>query len=86
MKFRTTVSSDQGKNRKKHFSASSSQKRILMSSQLSSELAEKYHVRSMPIRKDDEVSPRATRPCCQHSPLASPPHALHTRASHSSTS
>jgi ribosomal protein uL24 len=59
MKFRTTVSSDQGKSRKAHFAASSSQKRIIMSASLSKELQAKYNVRSMPIRKDDEVSERA---------------------------
>ena len=56
MKFRTTVSSDQGKSRKAHFAASSTQKRIIMSASLSKELQAKYNVRSMPIRKDDEVS------------------------------
>ena len=55
MKFRTTVSSDQGKSRKAHFAASSGEKRIRMSASLSKELQAKYNVRSMPIRKDDEV-------------------------------
>merc|ERR1712137_565589 len=36
--------------------ASSSQRRIIMSSALSADLRKKYHVRSMPVRKDDEVS------------------------------
>ena len=62
MKFRTTVSSDQGKSRKAHFQASSSQKRIIMSASLSKELQAKYNVRSMPIRKDDEVSIGGGRP------------------------
>jgi len=56
MKYRSTVSHDRGKSRKAHFSASSSQKRILMSANLSKDLQEKYNVRCMPIRKDDEVS------------------------------
>jgi len=60
MKFRTTVSSDQGKSRKAHFAASSGEKRIRMSASLSKELQAKYNVRSMPIRKDDEV--RASPP------------------------
>ena len=55
MKFSTTVTSDRGKCRKAHFSADSSKKRILMSASLSKELQAKYNVRSLPIRKDDEV-------------------------------
>merc|ERR1712054_188304 len=56
MKFSATVSSSRRKSRKAHFSAPSSVRRIIMSSALSSELRNKYHVRSMPVRKDDEVS------------------------------
>ncbi|OAY67016.1 60S ribosomal protein L26-1 [Ananas comosus] len=41
--------------RKAHFSAASSVRRVLMSAPLSSELRSKYGVRSMPVRKDDEV-------------------------------
>merc|ERR1711869_119707 len=44
------------KSRKAHFTAPSHMRRIIMSSALSSELRNKYHVRSMPVRKDDEVS------------------------------
>ncbi|EOD22675.1 hypothetical protein EMIHUDRAFT_368288, partial [Emiliania huxleyi CCMP1516] len=44
------------KSRKAHFNASSSQRRIIMSSALSNELRKKHSVRSMPVRKDDEVS------------------------------
>lgn len=55
MKFSTTVSSDRNKSRKAHFAASSGEKRIRMSAPLSKELVAKYHVRSLPIRKDDEV-------------------------------
>merc|ERR1712054_540847 len=56
MKFSPNVSSSRRKARKAHFTASSSERRIIMSSALSSELRKKYHVRSMPVRKDDEVS------------------------------
>merc|ERR1712196_722714 len=50
------VSSSRRKSRKAHFTAPSSIRRIIMSSALSQELRKKYHVRSMPVRKDDEVS------------------------------
>merc|ERR1711929_2319 len=40
---------------KRHFSAPSHIRRRLMSAPLSKELKQKYGVRSMPIRKDDEV-------------------------------
>merc|ERR1712168_826367 len=43
------------KNRKRHFTAPSHIRRKLMSSPLSKELKAKYGVRTMPIRKDDEV-------------------------------
>ena len=55
MKFKSTVSSSRRKSRKAHFSASSVQRAKIMSAPLSKELREKYNVRSMPIRKDDEV-------------------------------
>ena len=55
MKYSPSVSSDRNKSRKAHFTASSSQKRKIMSAALSKELVAKYNVRSMPIRKDDEV-------------------------------
>ena len=51
-----TVSSDRNKSRKAHFTAPSSVRRVLMSAALSTELRNKYHVRSMPVRKDDEVN------------------------------
>merc|ERR1711935_1032138 len=44
-----------GKARKRHFSAPSHIRRRLMSAPLSKELRTKYGVRSMPVRKDDEV-------------------------------
>merc|ERR1712008_230308 len=56
MKYSTSVSSSRRKSRKAHFTAPSHMRRIIMSSALSSELRNKYHVRSMPVRKDDEVS------------------------------
>lgn len=55
MKYDTRVSSSRRKSRLAHFSAPSSVRRILMSSTLSSDLKNKYNVRSVPIRKDDEV-------------------------------
>ncbi|KAJ3217640.1 60S ribosomal protein L26A [Clydaea vesicula] len=55
MKYSTDVSSSRRKSRKAHFSAPSSEKRHIMSSNLSKELREKYNARSIPIRKDDVV-------------------------------
>ncbi|XP_017376732.1 60S ribosomal protein L26-like [Cebus imitator] len=55
MKFNPFVISDRSKNRKRHFNAPSHIRRKIMSSPLSKELRQKYNVRSMPIRKDDEV-------------------------------
>ncbi|KAL3915813.1 MAG: hypothetical protein SGARI_008104, partial [Bacillariaceae sp.] len=43
------------KARKAHFGAHSEARRKLMSAPLSKELAARHSVRSMPIRKDDEV-------------------------------
>merc|ERR1712196_36187 len=44
-----------GKSRKAHFTADSSSRRKIMSTSLSKELQAKYNVRSIPVRKDDEV-------------------------------
>ncbi|KAK2166413.1 hypothetical protein LSH36_39g02086 [Paralvinella palmiformis] len=55
MKFNPFVSSSRRKNRKRHFTAPSHIRRKIMSSPLSKELRQKYNVRSIPIRKDDEV-------------------------------
>ncbi|XP_077992357.1 large ribosomal subunit protein uL24-like [Glandiceps talaboti] len=55
MKLNPFVSSSRRKNRQRHFNAPSHIRRKLMSSPLSKELRQKYNVRSMPIRKDDEV-------------------------------
>ena len=55
MKRNPFVSSSRRKARKQHFTAPSHIRRKMMSSPLSKELRAKYGVRSMPIRKDDEV-------------------------------
>ena len=55
MKFNTMVTSSRRKNRDRHFNAPSHVRRKMMSSPLSKELKQKYNVRSIPIRKDDEV-------------------------------
>ena len=54
-KVNATLHSSRRKSRKAHFSAPSSVRRNVMSAPLSKELREKYNVRSIPIRKDDEV-------------------------------
>merc|ERR1712002_751313 len=55
MKKNSNVSSSRRKCRKAYFSAPSSVRRKLMSAPLSKELRDKHNVRSMPVRKDDEV-------------------------------
>merc|ERR1712216_390673 len=55
MKFSPNVSASRRKSREAHFSAPSSVRRKIMSSHLNKDLSSKYHVKSMPIRKDDEV-------------------------------
>lgn len=55
MKYSATVTSSRRKNRKAHFSAHSEARRTLMSANLSKELQARHGVRSMPLRKDDEV-------------------------------
>ncbi|MBA0608375.1 hypothetical protein Godav_020605 [Gossypium davidsonii] len=55
MKYNPRVSSSRRKSRKAHFTAPSSVRRVLMSAPLSTDLRSKYNVRSMPVRKDDEV-------------------------------
>ena len=49
------VTSSRRKCRKAHFTAPSHLRQKLMSAALSKELRQKHSVRSMPIRKDDEV-------------------------------
>merc|ERR1719362_2115283 len=53
--YSTSVSSSRRKSRKAHFSSHSEARRTLMSANLSKELQARHGVRSMPIRKDDEV-------------------------------
>merc|ERR1712028_8775 len=55
MKYSPNVSASRRKSRKAHFTAPSSVRRTIMSAHLNKELNQKYHVKSMPIRKDDEV-------------------------------
>merc|ERR1711990_1433370 len=55
MKFAAGVASSRRKSRKAHFTAPSSVRRKIMSAHLNKDLSSKYHVKSMPIRKDDEV-------------------------------
>merc|ERR1712113_7906 len=54
-RWRKKVSSSRREARKAHFSAPSSVRRILMSAPLNSELRQKHNVRSLPVRKEDEV-------------------------------
>jgi large subunit ribosomal protein L26e len=56
MKFNNMVASSRRKSRAAHYKAPSSQRRTIMSAPLSKELREQYNVRSIPIRKDDEVT------------------------------
>ena len=53
--FPTDVSSDRNKSRKAYFTAPSSVRRVLMSAPLSKELRAQYGIKSLPIRRDDEV-------------------------------
>ncbi|KAI1093736.1 putative 60S ribosomal protein L26-1 [Rostrohypoxylon terebratum] len=55
-KVNSGIASSRRKSRKAHFSAGSGERRTIMSAPLSKELREKYNVRSIPIRKDDEVT------------------------------
>ncbi|CAI9102827.1 OLC1v1001175C1 [Oldenlandia corymbosa var. corymbosa] len=54
MKYNPRVSSSRHKSRKAHFTAPSSVRHVLMSAPLSTDLRQKYNVRSMPVRKDDK--------------------------------
>lgn len=49
------VSSSRSKARKAYFNAPSSERRVLLSAPLSKELREQYNIRSLPIRKEDQV-------------------------------
>lgn len=68
MKLNKNVSASRRKQRKRHFSAPSSVRRVLMSAPLSKELRAKHNVRSMPVRKDDEVV--VTKGHCKGQPAA----------------
>jgi len=56
MKYNSALHASRRKSRRDHFQAPSSVRRKLMSAPLSKDLQKKYHVRALPIRKDDEVS------------------------------
>ncbi|KAK5947310.1 60S ribosomal protein L26A [Knufia obscura] len=56
VKTASGLASSRRKSRKAHFSAPSHERRVIMSAPLSKELREKHGVRSIPIRKDDEVT------------------------------
>ncbi|GIX77907.1 60S ribosomal protein L26-like 1 [Caerostris extrusa] len=62
MKLNKLVTASRRKQRKRHFNAPSHQRRIIMSSPLSKDLRQKYGVRTLPIRKDDEEA--ASRKAC----------------------
>merc|ERR1712076_217800 len=55
MKLNTASSSSRRKQRARHFNAPSHMRRKIMSAPLSKDLRQKLNVRSLPIRKDDEV-------------------------------
>merc|ERR1712226_383080 len=55
MKLNTASSSSRRKQRARHFNAPSHMRRKIMSAPLSKDLRQKHNVRSLPIRKDDEV-------------------------------
>ena len=56
MKRNRFVSSSRRKARKRYFNAPSHIRRRLMSAPLNKELRRRYNVRSLPLRKDDEVA------------------------------
>ncbi|CEJ93959.1 Putative 60S ribosomal protein L26-1 [[Torrubiella] hemipterigena] len=56
VKVNASIHDSRRKSRAAHFKAPSSQRRVIMSAPLSKELREQYNVRSIPIRKDDEVT------------------------------
>merc|ERR1711893_546228 len=55
MKLNKDVTGSRRKQRARHFNAPSHLRRKIMSAPLSKELRQKHNVRSLPIRKDDEV-------------------------------
>jgi len=55
MKQKASVNVSRRSNRKAHFTAPSHIRRKIMSAPLSKDLRTKYGVRSLPVRRDDEV-------------------------------
>jgi len=55
VKVNVNKTSSRRKMRKAHFGATSVERRVRMSAALNKELFQRHHVRSMPLRKDDEV-------------------------------
>jgi large subunit ribosomal protein L26e len=55
MKTSTNVSSSRRKNRLAHYLAPSHVRYTIMSANLSKELREKHGIKSLPVRRDDEV-------------------------------
>merc|ERR1712203_31852 len=55
MKLNKDVSASRRKQRARHFNAPSHMRRKVMAAPLSKDLRAKHNVRSLPIRKDDEV-------------------------------
>merc|ERR1711974_362420 len=55
MKLNKDVSTSRRKQRARHFNAPSHMRRKVMAAPLSKDLRAKHNVRSLPIRKDDEV-------------------------------
>jgi len=55
MKYSPNVSASRRKSRRDYFTADSASRRVMMSSGLSKELAKKHGVRSVPIKRGDEV-------------------------------
>lgn len=55
MKYSANVSSSRRKSRKAYFAADSEAKRTFMSASVSKDLRKKHGIRSLPIRKGDEV-------------------------------
>ncbi|KAJ9648075.1 60S ribosomal protein L26A [Coniosporium apollinis] len=54
-KINTSLHSSRRKSRKAYFQAPSSVRRVIMSAPLSQELRSQHNIRSIPLRKDDEV-------------------------------
>ena len=55
VKRNPNVSSNRNKSRKAHFTAPSHVRRVLMSARLSKDLLAEHQVRSLPVRREDEV-------------------------------